>query len=152
MDIFLCYYRPNPVPIEKVLKKVRLSEDTTREKEKAYDDAFDRYDIQRQIRASIVSLPGDLQLPQSIQVSRKRFWFLTKLLLSSFYLSHIQSLLSLSLHSSSLTSWKKSNDSPVHSLKLFEIYKYADRLDVILMIIGTIAGKAILFSSLFFQQ
>ena len=74
-------HRPNSIPTEKPVKKVRLSEETVRAKD--YEDTFDRYDLQQQIRASIVSLPGELQLPPSIQISRKRSWLLSKILLSS---------------------------------------------------------------------
>lgn len=134
-------HRSHSVVVEKPVKKVRLSEEINREKK--YDDAaFDQYDLQRQIRASIVSLPADVQFPQSIEVSQKRPWFLSKLLLS-FHMIISVIFNHLAFHSSSFSNWKKSNDSPVHSLKLFEIYKYADRFDIILMVIGTIAGKII---------
>lgn len=133
-------HRSHSVVVEKPVKKVRLSEEINQEKK--YDDIFDQYDVQRQIRASIVSLPTDVQFPQSIEVSQKRPWFLSKLLLS-FHMIISVIFNHLAFHSSSFSNWKKSNDSPVHSLKLFEIYKYADRFDIILMVIGTIAGKII---------
>lgn len=45
-------------------------------------------DVQQQVRASIVSLPGDTQYLQSISLSRKRSWLSSKLLLS--YLVYIK--------------------------------------------------------------
>jgi hypothetical protein len=35
---------------------------------------------------------------------------------------------------------KKSNESETRRLKPFEIYKFADKLDIVLMIVGSIAG------------
>ena len=74
-------HRSDSISVEKPEKRVRISIDTILEKE--YDDALGRPDIQQQIRASIVSIPGDLQIPR-LGVSRRRSWLVEKLSLSKF--------------------------------------------------------------------
>jgi hypothetical protein len=76
-NFILFFYRPDPIK--------NKTEDNISEQE--IQDALERSDVQQQVRASIVSLPPDLFIPQ-IKISRKRSWIGSKLPLS--YLVHIK--------------------------------------------------------------
>jgi hypothetical protein len=46
-----------------------------------------------------------------------------------------------------LRRYKKAGELESRPLKPFEIYRFADKLDILLMIIGSIAGKSIFLSN-----
>jgi hypothetical protein len=55
--------------------------------EKEVQDALNGSDVQQQIRASIGSIPGDIQFNQSIKLTRKRSWILSKMPLRFFFVN-----------------------------------------------------------------
>jgi hypothetical protein len=77
----IVYHRSDSISLEKQDNKGRLSVDNSLEKE--YDAALSRSDIQQQVRASIASLPGDLQI-SNIRLSRRRSWLAGKISLNIF--------------------------------------------------------------------
>lgn len=105
--------------------------------EKEVQNALNGPDVQQQIRASIGSLPGDIQFNQSMHLTRKRSWIRSKMPLRffSFFVN-----IFLFFHNRFFRKSENSSEPAARSMKIFDIYKFADRLDIILMIIGSIAG------------
>jgi hypothetical protein len=133
--IFFFFYRPDSA------RKSKISIDYDNIREKEVEDELNNFDIQRQIRASIASIPCDAQLLESIRITQGKSWLYSKLSLSSF--NNIKSLLIIFLfffHNSSFRKVKKPDKSELPSLKLLDLYKFADKFDIILIIIGSIAG------------
>jgi len=77
--------RPDPNNNEITNNQRRVSfNDTALEKE--VQDALNGPEVQQQIRASIGSLPGDIQFSQSLRLTRKRSWIRSKMPLRFFFL------------------------------------------------------------------
>jgi len=118
-----------------VNKKPGVSfDDNTLEKE--VQDALNASDVQQQIRASIGSLPGDTQFNPSIKLTRKRSWIISKMPLRFFCFL----IFFLFFHNRFFRKSENQSESTARSVKIFDIYKFADKLDIILMIICSIAG------------
>ncbi|UJR22125.1 hypothetical protein I4U23_025189 [Adineta vaga] len=107
---------PNPY-IARARSKVVIDEETLQKEVR--DILSGRY-VQYQIRGSICSAPGDINLSSEIGIHRKRSLFMKKIPFSQRF--------------------TKSKEPEVRSLKSFEIFKFSDRLDVLLMFIGLTAA------------
>ena len=111
-----------------------LSEDG---QEKQFENEIEDIDGMEQIQAEMNVPPGAAETIQQTSGRSKRFLFLFKTSVrlfsqNSFVFSH-----SISIYD---RFFRKSKKPEKPSLKLYEVYRYADKLDICLMIIGTIAG------------
>ncbi|CAF1523752.1 unnamed protein product [Adineta ricciae] len=112
------FHGPNN-PVARARSNVVIDEDVL---EREVRDILSGKYIQRQIRASICSVPGDVDSNATIDIHRKRSVFMKKMPFSE--------------------KLKKSKNPKEHKLKFFEVFKFADGLDVLLMLIGILAALA----------
>ena len=107
--------------------------------EKEIQDTLNGCDVQQQIRASISSGPGGAEMLPGIRIPRKRSLLFSKIPLSCF--NNVRQNECYSFFTNSFfRKLKKPNEPDTRRSKPFEIYKFADKLDIFLMIIGTSAG------------
>ncbi|CAF3335982.1 unnamed protein product [Rotaria sp. Silwood2] len=88
--------------------------------EKKIEEELDDIDALQQIQADMTNPPGAIEMTQDTSGRSKRLCFLSKI----FFFRQS----------------KESKKHQAHRLKMHEIYRYADKWDILLMIIGTIAA------------
>jgi hypothetical protein len=92
----------------------------------------------QQIQTNMIVPPGTAELTEQITVHHNQFTFLSKIPFVScikIYYFHF-----IFIYYRFFQKSEKPKKSEAHRLKLFEIYRFADKFDVFLMIIGMIAG------------
>ena len=110
------------------------------EQEQHFEAEINEIDAIQNIKSDILTTPGTAEMMQQTSTTQHRFGFLSKLPYVIFIrLRFIDNILPFA-NSRFFRKSKKPAKPKVRRLKVFEILRYADKIDILIMIVGCIAG------------